>query len=414
MSSDNSEVSEEFIKIVNDFTNDLKISYPELGENFENIDYDSYYNYCKNIYPENFFNVLYENEELFKNNETKYLLPNINFETIMCDETLSSQSKKTIWKYLQLLLFCICNNVNNKKEFGDANYLFEAINEDDLHNKIQETMKEMKNIFFNMNGEDNSNNPLDEFTNVFNDISNLETMFESDGSNNTENMFSDLSGESGSGEGMFENMMDADKMKEHLSGIMNGKIGNLAKEIAEEATKELGLEGENMDETKQQDFMKQLFKNPTKILSIVKNIGSKLEEKFKSGEMKESELLEEAQEIMSKMKDMPGLKNMMSSMGLNPGGKFDFKSMASKMQQNMKSAKMKERMQSKLQKNREQQKEKVSQNIGNLQQVEENTFVWNDDNSNPSKPLNKSSCSASSKPKKSNKKKNKKKNKNKN
>jgi hypothetical protein len=410
MSSDNSEVSEEFIKIVNDFTNDLKISYPELSENFETIDYQAYYNYCKNIYPENFFNVLYENEDLFKNDETKYLLPNINFETIMCDESLSAQSKKTIWKYLQLLLFCICNNVNNKKDFGDANYLFEAINEDELHSKIQETMKEMKNIFLNMNNEDNSNNPFDEFTNVFSDISNLENMFEGD---NSGNVFSGLSGEPNLGEGMFENMMDADKMKEHLSGIMNGKIGSLAKEIAEEATKELGLEGENMDENSQHEFMKNLFKNPTKILSIVKNIGSKLEEKFKSGEMKESELLEEAQEIMSKMKDMPGLKNMMSSMGLNPGGKFDFKSMASKMQQNMRSAKMKERMQAKLQKNRQQQQQN-NEPVGNLQQVEENTFVWNDDNSNPNQPFNKSSSSASSKPKKSNKKKNKKKNKNKN
>ena len=44
----------------------------------------------------------------------------------------------------------------------------------------------------------------------------------------------------------------------------------------------------------------------------------------------------------------------MSSMGLNAGGKFDFKSMASKMQQTMRSAKMKERMQAKLQKNRQQ------------------------------------------------------------
>ena len=411
MSSDNSEVSEEFIKIVNDFTNDLKISYPELSENFETIDYQAYYNYCKNIYPENFFNVLYENEDLFKNDETKYLLPNINFETIMCDESLSAQSKKTIWKYLQLLLFCICNNVNNKKDFGEANYLFEAINEDELHSKIQETMKEMKNIFLNMNNEDNSNNPFDEFTNVFSDISDLENMFEGD---NSENVFSGLSGEPNLGEGMFENMMDADKMKEHLSGIMNGKIGSLAKEIAEEATKELGLEGENMDENSQHEFMKNLFKNPTKILSIVKNIGSKLEEKFKSGEMKESELLEEAQEIMSKMKDMPGLKNMMSSMGLNPGGKFDFKSMASKMQQNMRSAKMKERMQAKLQKNRQQQQQQKNEPVGNLQQVEENTFVWNDDNSNPNQPFNKSASSASSKPKKSNKKKNKKKNKNKN
>ena len=411
MSSKGEGVTEEFTKIINDFTNDLIISYPELGESFENIDYDAFYNYCKNLYPENFFNILYENDDLFGDNETKYLLPNIDFCSIMRDETLGPQSKKTIWKYLQLILFCVCNNVNNKKDFGDANYLFEAINEDELHNKIEETMKEMKNIFFNSNNGDNSGNPLDEFASAFDDISNIQTMF-GEGISGENNMFSGLSGEAG--EGIFENMMDPDKMKEHLSGIMNGKIGNLAKEIAEEATKELGLDGENMDETNQQAFMKNLFKNPTKILSIVKNIGSKLEEKFKSGEMKESELLEEAQEIMGKMKDMPGLKNMMSSMGLNPGGKFDFKSMASKMQQTMKSAKMKERMQAKLHKKKEQQQQQEEQPVGNLQQVEENTFIWNDDNSNPSQPLKKSSSSASNKPKKSNKKKNKNKNKKKN
>ena len=399
--SSNKVVSDEFIKIINDFTDDLKISYPELAEDFESIDYEVYYNYCKNMYPENFFNVLYENDDLFDSNETKYLLPNIDFHKIMKDETLSSQSKKTIWKYLQLILFCVCNNVNNKKDFGDANYLFEAIDEKELHSKIEETMNEMKNIFFN--SEDSCGNVMDEFTTAFNDISNLEGLFtgHEDGSGTP---IPDVSGEN-----FFENMMDPDKMKEHLSGIMNGKIGNLAKEIAEEATKELGLDEANMDPNKQQDFMKNLFKNPTKILSIVKNIGSKLEEKFKSGEMKESELLEEAQEIMGKMKDMPGLKNMMSSMGLNPGGKFDFKSMANKMQQTMKGAKMKERMQAKMQKNKE-EREKRQQELGNLQKVEENTFVWNDANSNPSMPMKKSSSA----PKKSNKKKGKKKNKNKN
>mgnify|MGYP003328286582 CR=1 FL=1 len=42
---------------------------------------------------------------------------------------------------------------------------------------------------------------------------------------------------------------------------------------------------------------------------------------------------------MGKMNDLPGLKEMMGSMGMNPGGKFDFKGMANKMQQNMKTAK---------------------------------------------------------------------------
>jgi hypothetical protein len=68
--------------------------------------------------------------------------------------------------------------------------------------------------------------------------------------------------------------------------------------------------------------------------------GGKLEEKIKSGNLKESELLQEASEIMDKMKDIPGIKQMMSKMGMN--GKMDFKGMANKMQQHMKGSKTKE------------------------------------------------------------------------
>ena len=70
---------------------------------------------------------------------------------------------------------------------------------------------------------------------------------------------------------------------------MDGKIGSLAKEIAMEATKELG-DLEDKDE-----FMKQLMKNPTKIMELVKNIGTTLETKIKKGDLKESELLEAIQ-----------------------------------------------------------------------------------------------------------------------
>lgn len=382
--------SEEFNKIIDDFTRDLCVSYPELEQQFKVIDYNEYYLFCKEKYPENFFNILYENEELFEDESCKYLLPNINFYNIMKDESLSEQSKKTIWKYLQLLLFCVCNNIENKEDFGNASKLFEAIDENDLHDKIQETMNEMKNIFMSM---DSSLNGDSSFTNVFenamNDISGVEEMFN--------NMEQEMSGNN-----LFENMMGADEMKDHLSGIMNGKIGSLAKEIAQEASKELGMDEEDMTPEKQQNFLKNMFKNPSKILNIVKNIGSKLEEKFKSGDIKESELLEEAQEIMGKMKDMPGLKNMMSSMGMDPGGKFDFKGMANKMQQNMRQAKTKERMQEKLKKNNEEKERKMKEDLGYMNKVSEDTFVWNDSNSNPNTPLKKSS----SKPK-NNKKKNK-------
>jgi len=359
----------EFQKIIDDFTKDLMLSYPELNSSFDVIDYDEYYEYCKELYPENFFHILYENIELVQDETTKYLLPNIDFQKIIQDETLSESSKKTIWKYIQLILFSVCNDLKHKQDFGNANTLFEAIKEDDLHRKIEDTMKEMKNIFMNL---DTSNGTPDcSFENMFEhmmgDISNVEGMF-----NSTND---------GSGSTPFENMMDADKMKDHLSDILGGKIGGLAKEIAEEASKDLGLDQEDMDEKSQQDFLKNIFKNPAKLMDIVKNIGSKLEEKFKSGDIKESELLEEAQEIMGKMQDLPGLKEMMGSMGLNPGGKFDFKGMANKMQQNMKQAKAKERMKAKLEKNKAAKQSASAESLGTLIEVKEDTFVWNDENS---------------------------------
>jgi hypothetical protein len=217
------------------------------------------------------------------------------------------------------------------------------------------------------------------FSEQMGDLSNVENIFESFVKGQG------ISGEEGSGN-FFENTMNQEELKEHLNGLMGGKIGSLAKEIAEEASKEFGFD-ENQDEKSQSELLQQFFKNPSKLLGIVKNIGGKLEEKLKSGQLKESELLEEAQEIMGKMKDMPGIKNMMSQMGM-AGGNFDVKGMANKMHQSMKEAKMKERMQEKLRKNNEEkQKEAMA---GNMTQVAEDTFVWNDDNSNPNEPLKKS------------------------
>ena len=43
------------------------------------------------------------------------------------------------------------------------------------------------------------------------------------------------------------------------------------------------------------------------MMDLVKNVGSKLDNKIKSGDIKESELMQEATELMSKMKDMPGI-----------------------------------------------------------------------------------------------------------
>jgi uncharacterized protein YeeX (DUF496 family) len=189
------------------------------------------------------------------------------------------------------------------------------------------------------------------------------------------NLFgSDSSGNMGDISGDF---MDTEKLKSHLDGLMDGKIGSLAKEIASEASKELG------DIENPEEFMGSLMKNPKKIMDLVKNIGGKLEDKIKKGDLKESELLEEAKEIMEKMKDMPGIKEMMSKMGM--GGKLDFKSMANKIQENLKMSKTKERLNKKRE---ERSKTKTSVPIPEdvkVTQTAEDTFVVNVDGTKPKK-----------------------------
>ena len=66
-------------------------------------------------------------------------------------------------KYLQLILFSVSKNVNSQESFGDTAKLFEAINEDELKNKLEETMKDME-AWFNsgeMFGDISMNNIMD-------------------------------------------------------------------------------------------------------------------------------------------------------------------------------------------------------------------------------------------------------------
>ena len=317
--------NEKFSQIILEFKMDLLNTFPEL-ESALKISDDEIFAHCSEVYPKIFFELLYENMTLFK--EPIFLLPNIDF-TILMNENVTEKTKKTIWKYLQMLLFSVVEQVDSKESFGDTSKLFEAIKEEDLQKKIMESMDEMKNLF----SGDFSNN------------------------------MSDMSGD----------FMDGEKLKSHLDGLMNGKIGNLAKEIASEASKELG------DIENPEEFMSSLMKNPKKIMDLVKNIGGKLEDKIKKGDLKESELLEEAKEIMEKMKDMPGLKEMMSKMGM--GGKMDFKGMANKLQESLKMSKTKERLNKKRE---ERAKAKMPDDV-KVTQTAQDTFVVNVDGTKPKK-----------------------------
>jgi hypothetical protein len=149
-------------------------------------------------------------------------------------------------------------------------------------------------------------------------------------------------------------MPDPTQIHDHITGMLDGKLGKLAREIAEETAADLNVDFENTTDMK--GVFQNLIKNPTKLMGLVKNVGSKLDSKIKSGDLKETELIAEATEIMNKMKNMPGMGNiqsMLSKMGMSGmgGGKMNMGAMESNLNQRMKMAQMKERMQAKAEAN---------------------------------------------------------------
>ena len=321
-------VPDNFSKVANDFLNDIGTTYPEHSEKLEHIrkelneNDETLFEYCKTIYPERFFDILYQNEDIFKD-ESKNLnfLPNIDFHELWSDE-ISNNTKEIIWKYLQLILFMAVGDVDDTKFFGETSKLFEAIDEDVLKSKLEETIKEMGNMF---NVDEHMKFESEEFQEQMKNMK----------------------------ETMGDDLPNPEDLHNHLSGLLDGKLGNLATEIAEETARELDLDIKNTENMS--DVFQKLFKNPGKLINMVKKVGNKIEEKIKSGEIKESELMEEAQELMTKMKSMPGMKNfqnMFEKMGMPKGGKVNMGQFNSRMNNNIK-AKQRERMLQKLKKKQE-------------------------------------------------------------
>jgi hypothetical protein len=275
------------------------------------------FKFCLKRYPPCFFDILYQNADIFSEDseaDTEFL-PYIHFKNLwQCD--ISEKNRETIWKYLQLILFSIVGSLENKEAFGDSSKLFEAVNQDEFKTKLEETLNSMGDIFKNQTQEQPYNN----------DTQSQEK---------------------------FQGMPNADDIHNHINGIMKSKLGDLAKEIAEETAADLNMDMEGA--TNVQDIFQKLFKNPTKLMNLVQNVGSKLESKMKSGEIKESELVAEATEILNKMKGIPGMGNMqdmLSKLGLSSlakGGKLNLNAMQTKLDQTMKSAKINERIRQKAQ-----------------------------------------------------------------
>ena len=185
------EITDEFKKVIKDFVVDIQNTFPEYQlfikkwwksvDDFAEItDGDErnqklakaeeasiklLFHFCKKKYPPRFFDILYQNDEIFSEDteiDTEFL-PHIYFKDLWQFD-VSEQTRSTIWKYLQLITFSIVGNINDKEAFGDTAKLFEAINNDDFKSKLEETLSNISEMFTKANenntegSENNSEN----------------------------------------------------------------------------------------------------------------------------------------------------------------------------------------------------------------------------------------------------------------
>lgn len=336
------EYKEKIINILCEFLGDILRSFPEYNETlqkplvnillykngeleeYSQTEFDLVTQHLRQTLSPLFFDIIQENEEIFELSSEKNteLLPGIDFKDLWKQE-LSDNSKQVLFKYLQILLVQLSFDAS-AEDFGDTQNLFSAIPQDEFKNMMEQMLQNITEHFDNKSETvDGSPGGTAESGGVPNihvpDISNIN----------------------------LGDLPNAEQIHEHMNSMLGGKIGSIAREIAEEISKDFNVDLDNDSTTG--DAFKKLFKNPAKMMNMVKKIGNKLEEKMSDESINKEELMSEAMDLMNNMKNMPGMPDMnslLSSMGLGGGGgsKINFNQMQANMQHMQKQNSMKEGM----------------------------------------------------------------------
>lgn len=313
-----SKFTEEFRSSITDFAKDLVTTFPEYTNFLEkwtqaettDEEFQKLFEYCLKVYPERFFDILNQDVSLFSEESTLNVsfFPGLNFKMIYNCEGVSDKTRETIWKYLQVILLILVKSMQDKMNFGEAMDIFNKIDVSELQGQLENAMSNISKFF-----EDFETEETQETT------SNTEEATDS-------NEPKDTSQE----QPRKRNIPNMDDIRDNLQFLFNGKIGKLAKELADDMGNDLAASfGEGLDNVNSTaDVLSALMKNPEKMGDVVKTVKDKLANKMESGDITKDELVKEASEMMTKMQGlgenlggMGGMgdlfKDMAKSMGMN-------------------------------------------------------------------------------------------------
>jgi hypothetical protein len=257
---DTTPLPDNFRATICDFTTDLSTTFPEykyLWDKWGNPDtseeqFQTLFAHCSKVYPERFFDILNQDASLFsaENTASTNFLPDVDFKLLYHCDGITEQTRESVWKYLQVVLFLVVGTMKDKMDFGDAVNMFEGMNQDELHTKMEAAMENIGSFFQNVEEPKSESEATPSDT------------------NNDKKAFSDLKDQ-------FAGIND------HLRGMFDGKIGKLAQELAEDLGNDLaGTFGDDLGNARSTKVvLDKLLKNPQLITGLMKNVGDKLNAK---------------------------------------------------------------------------------------------------------------------------------------
>ena len=307
--------------IVVDFTTDLTKVFPEYSFMWErwltadDAEFERLQQHFLAVFPERFFDIINSNNEIFSQTSeaNTMFLPDVEFKLLFNCDDVSETTKTSMWKYLQLLLFTVMGSVKDASNFGDALNMFESMDENDLQNKMKETMDGLGEFFERVpEQEQNASSESEDSSRPF-------------------------------------KLPKPEVLHEHMKTLMEGKLGKLAKELTEEFTEDLKdvFDESDTKDKSIKDIMAQIMKDPKKIMTIMKKITDKLQNKMKTGDISQEELMKEVSGIVEKFKAMGGGEDIMKHFAKGPFAKM-FQNMAGNAQTISKHSAMKDRLRKKM------------------------------------------------------------------
>tara|TARA_B110000902_G_scaffold260364_1_gene333154 strand:+ start:168 stop:1106 length:939 start_codon:yes stop_codon:yes gene_type:complete len=263
------EVETQLFGIFNDFIRDLSKTFPEikscLYRNYEGCltDVDDK-KLCDLPKLNRFLELIGDYEKMITDKNLEFFdlevefLEEISFK-LLWTKNISNKTRESIWKYLQT--FQLINiNLRSSQQLKDALSQIGTDTEMEVDRSTAKDLKKMKKL--------------------------------------SDSVKEEVKGES--------------ELDDMLGGLMDGGIGDIAKEVAKSMDIE-NMFGNIDGNSNPMEIMAQMM-NPEKMGSIFNNINSVMEQKMESGELTKDSLKSEAEGMMGKMGDNPMFKNMMQGM----------------------------------------------------------------------------------------------------